>query len=345
MNKKNNLKNIIKIKRSIAIIGSTILITIVGYLYFLTLPQYSLLQINKAFRKHNLSLANKYIDIEGLSNQVGDEMILIVKEEIYKNTPVSDNSWEALGQSMGKAMVENLLPAMSQQMKNTFKQSINNAIEGKDDGNTTNSNMSNFKNLTIKDILPGGKVKITKDKNDFLLSIPSNSKTNLVFRMKKDNGKWRIVTWNNLKDFSSDFNQPTSTDDKKVQSKTAKFGDRIDISNGWFLTVSKPEAYTPSNQFDKPDTGSKLIAVEVIYENSGKSIGGYDVSNLQLKDDQDHQFKNDFMSGKKKPELESGDLPENQKVRGYLTFEVPVDSTNFSAIYSSHIGGTVIIKQ
>lgn len=190
-------------KRLISILTIVVLVFVAGFCYFLTLPQYSLIQINQAFRTHNLILAQEYIDIDALSTQLGDETINLAKEKMKAEIKPTDNSWESLGQNLGNAIVEAMLPAMSSQIKDGFKTSINSIFEAntKESSNSATSKLANFNSFNIKDILPGGRIKLTPNNGDFLLTVPGSSNNVLIFRMKKQNKKWRIVSLENVKDF------------------------------------------------------------------------------------------------------------------------------------------------
>lgn len=323
-------------KRKILIVVGVILVALIAfYLYFRTTPQYSLYQLKQAYKTHDLVLAKQYVDIDSLSDQLSEEAIKILRDEINKPSD-SQNEWEKLGEEWGKSLVETLIPSFQQQIKDQFKKSFVESIEGKSE---PDKKFPDFKPLGWKDLLPGGRVKIQKAGALRLVTISNKEGNSLTFRMRHEDDKWKIVAWENFGDLAKDLaNKDIQADEN--QSKQAKFGDSADIGSGWSLTITAPETYNPQNAYDTASQGNKLVALEVTYQNLSNSEGTYDASNFELKDNDDHRFKREY-SGKE-PMLDSGMLPAGQKAKGFVTYEVPGNSEGFGIIYSSSAGSTVV---
>lgn len=102
------MKKIIIIVTAITII----ILGVGGYYYWkhTTSPKYSLWQAKKAFEQHDLISFEKYVDIEGISNNLIDQMMIMEQEK-------PKDEWEALGESIGKGLVELLKPQLGKLTK------------------------------------------------------------------------------------------------------------------------------------------------------------------------------------------------------------------------------------
>ena len=324
-------------KKLLVLVGVVILVLASVYLYFRTTPQYSLYQLRQAYKTRDLALAKQYVDIDSLSNQLAEETTKIIREEINKPSDAK-NEWERLGEEWGKSLVESWIPSFEQKMKDEFKKSFTEGVEGKSE---PNKNFPNFKPLGWRDFFLGGRIKIKSAGAIRLVSLPNQQGDSLTFRMSHDEGKWKIVAWENFGEVAKDLAKEDLNKESKT-TKNAKFGDRVDLSQGWSLTVSKPEKYIPSNTFDRAEFGKELVAIEVTYENSGNLEGTYDPSNFELKDKESHRYKREY-SGKE-PLLDSGVLPPNQKARGFITYEVVENSEIVEVVYNSSSVGSIIFS-
>lgn len=326
-------------KRLLIVVVIVILILISSFLYFRTTPQYSLYQIAQAYKTRDLVLAKEYIDIDGLSDQVAEESIRELRQEMNKPSD-SKNEWEQLGYEFGKSLVESMIPSLQQQIKDGFKKSFTESIEGKSD---SNQNLPNFKPLGWRDFLPGGRIKINSAGAIRLLTIQSPKGDTLIFRMRNEDVKWKIVGWENFGDIAKNLTKDNINKENSKPNRNAKFGEKVSLADGWFLTVSAPEQYTPKNEFDRASSGNQFVIIEVVYDNSSGKDGTYDASNFELKDKADHRYKRKY-SGRE-PQLDSSLLPASQKVKGYITYEVPTNEEVTTVIYSSQAGGTIIFSK
>lgn len=132
--------------------------------------------------------------------------------------------------------------------------------------------------------------------------------------------------------------EETSTDDTSEEVATTvkyKIGDRIEIGD-YIITVNGTEnPYIESKTYSQPDSGNKYIAVEVTYENETKDSISYNVYDWLLSDSDGYTY--DQAWGSKEPNLSSGDLNPGEKVRGWVTFEVPETSTQYSIKFTPSI--------
>src|SRR3990167_7750382 len=118
-------------KRKLFILIAALLFFLIAlFLYFKTTPQYSLYQLRQAYKTRDLALAKQYVDIDSLSNQLAEETTKIIREEINKPSDAK-NEWERLGEEWGKSLVESWIPSFEQKMKDEFKKSFTEGVEGK----------------------------------------------------------------------------------------------------------------------------------------------------------------------------------------------------------------------
>lgn len=313
------------------------LVAVGGFFYFKTTPGYSLVKLAKAYKTHDIELAKQYIDIDGVASQAADEAVDLFQEEMSKPS-ASTNEWERMGEEFGKMLIQGFLPKLKETVKEEITKSFTEGIEGIDEGKAAKTPAFQF--LSLRDLIPGGKISIRQEGVIRLVTIPNDKGEKLTFRMKKEGGNWRIVKWEDFKKMAQELIKENTSSDNNQSSKNAKYGDRIDLSNGWFLTVNEPEQYNPSNYYDQPEKENKLVSVEVVYENTSNKEGSYDASNFELKDNENHRYKREY-SGRK-PELDSSVLPPGEKVKGFITYEVLENSEIARVIYSSSGGGTVV---
>ncbi|MCA9380400.1 DUF4352 domain-containing protein, partial [Candidatus Dojkabacteria bacterium] len=92
----------------------------------------------------------------------------------------------------------------------------------------------------------------------------------------------------------------------------------VDIS-----IVDEIDNYVSEDEFYTPNPEERLVAVQVSMEN--KSNGNYYFSSYYFNIVDENNFSYQSMyTGSKEPNLESGYLGSDEKVNGWITFEVPV---------------------
>ena len=326
----------------IALLVVIVLIFSTYFFYFKSTPQYSVLQLAKAYKNHNLELAQKYIDIEGLSQQISDAGIELIRQELEKPSTQPQNEWEKLGWDAVTSLFKGTLPSMGQKLKDEIKQAIIDSVEGKPQ---EKSNIPKFQTISIRDLLPGGKVKIVSEGAIRRLSIPNEKGELLAFRMRKEDSRWKIVKWENIDEIAKKLAEEARREEAKSKTKEAKFGERVKIweNINWFLTVSAPTTYTPKGGYDYPSEGNKFVVIDVLHENLSDEQGSYDPANFELKDKKDYRYKRKYNG--KEPVMEFNTLPAGQKARGLITYEVPEDAEISEVLYSNLSGVTIIFKE
>lgn len=106
--------------------------------------------------------------------------------------------------------------------------------------------------------------------------------------------------------------------------------------NGVTISVNAKENYVSDSSIIQPKQGSKYFAIDVtIVNNSGKTIS-YNVLDFTLQDGQAYTYT--YTPGKD-PFLNCGDLERGRSVRGWITFEVPAASSNYTVIYKPSMVG------
>lgn len=276
-------------------------------------PQYSIYQLYQAIDQHDYEKFKQYVDVEGISNNIIDKALTSTTEESKKDTSNNDPFYQ-LGYSLGLGLVNSMKP----QLKETMITGIKKAVE---DG----SFKKDYKPKSIPDIFSVIEVKKTGKVADVI--IKSQGKDNLKIKMRDMNGYWQI--------FDMDLplpetNKPSATPQTETTYQ-AKFGERVDITQGWFLTVESPEEYKPTG-YSTPKEGNKFIVVKITYENTTDKPNSYSTFNFKLKDNQNFSYS--YTYGGKEPKIDSGDLEAKGKVTGYLSFEIPKDNKPISIIYS-----------
>lgn len=124
-------------------------------------------------------------------------------------------------------------------------------------------------------------------------------------------------------------NNSEKTVDKKKEVKLFQVGEDIKLGD-YVISINNVEnPYVEKNQYSKPGEGNKFIAVEVSYQNntSDKTIS-YNPFDWKLFDGEGYNYESSWTASKK-PDLSSGDINPGSKVRGWITFEVPIKSENF----------------
>jgi hypothetical protein len=97
------------------------------------------------------------------------------------------------------------------------------------------------------------------------------------------------------------------------------------------LTVTKVDSAASFGSFARADVGKKLVAVEVIIESADNDGVSVNPMYASLKDSDGYEYNDTFGQ---EPALKSqNDLPRGEKVRGWLTFEVPDEAKGLMFTY------------
>lgn len=112
-------------------------------------------------------------------------------------------------------------------------------------------------------------------------------------------------------------------------------GDTINFS-GLRITVNSTSIFESNSPYIKPKSGYKFLAIDVTVENVNADPSGYgNPFNFSLKD-QDGYTYTDVLVGKD-PSIKSDSIGKGEKVRGFLTFEVPSSQTKLQLKYSPSV--------
>lgn len=116
--------------------------------------------------------------------------------------------------------------------------------------------------------------------------------------------------------------------DESSDQETYAIGDKIKLGDYVIKVEGMEDPYNESNEFLQPDAGNRYVTVEVLYENptDDKNID-YNSWDWTLFDSDGYNYDPSFVG--KDPDLSSGTLNPGGTVRGWVTFEVRSESTNF----------------
>ena len=295
----------------LGIIGILLIVAFAGWQIIKVSPQYSVYQIYQATSQHDYEKFKKYVDVEGISNNVIDKALAQATESTAKDTSNNDPFYQ-LGQSIGLGLITSMKPQLKEKMTTEIKKAVE---EGTFKTDYKPKNIVGYFNT----------VQAKKDGKVATVTIKTQGKDDLTFKMRDLGGYWQI--------FDMELPVPEADATKSPTETTyqAKYGERVDIGRGWYLTVEAPAEYKPTG-YSTPKEGNKYVAVKITYENTTDAPDSYSTYNFKLKDDKDFSYSDTY--GGKDPRIDSGDLEANGKVTGYMTFEIPQDNEPKSLVYS-----------
>ena len=102
-----------------------ILLCSVGFYYWTTTPQYALSQIRKAYAKHDVTLALKYIDADAIMDDFWEQ----IKLESLSRMDSPNNDFESLGITIGQNLMEKYKPMIKESARIKLVDSIKNPSE------------------------------------------------------------------------------------------------------------------------------------------------------------------------------------------------------------------------
>jgi hypothetical protein len=116
-----------------------------------------------------------------------------------------------------------------------------------------------------------------------------------------------------------------------TKSSIGKVGDTI-TQGDYIITLVKTETATSYGDFSKADAGNKFVSVEIIIESGAESGVSVNPLYCKLADGDAYSYTISFFG--KDPSLGSqNDLPKGEKMRGWVTFEVPETAKDFIFSY------------
>jgi len=165
--------------------------------YYKQTPKYSLYQAYNAYEDHDITTFRKYVDIEGLSSNIVDDLIKHSIETAEKST----DEWEEMGQKSAEGLVELLKPTLIDLISKQISELVETGnIEEREKG----EGISNLWRNTVEDKIKFEGVKyIKKDGKLAFLGLnyykqEKNSEINIELKMRRIENYWQVATINNL---------------------------------------------------------------------------------------------------------------------------------------------------
>lgn len=310
------LPNIMGKRLKIALLVSFVLLMASGIIgwQIKSSPQYSIYQVYQAVSKRDYDKFKKYVNVEDVSNNVIDKALASATEQTKNNT--SNDSFYQLGQSFAMGLIISMKPRLKEEMALGIQKAVE---RGDFKTEYKPRNVFNFFNLVL--VKKNGKVAD--------VVIKAQDRDDLKLKMRDKGGYWQVFDMDMTLPKTDNSNTASQTENATIQ---AKFGDKVDITQGWFLTVDVPEVYNSTDSYLGPEEGSKYISVKITYENTTEKQDSYSTYNFKLKDSENFSYDDTY--GGKAPRLDSGNLEAKGKINGYLTFEIPKENEPKSVIYS-----------
>ncbi len=304
-----------------------IVLGIFGWFYIKSTPQYSLYQMYQAVKSHDYKTFTKYADIDTIVSNLVDKAIEQSKKE--QAAKATGNEWEQLGANLAQGIIMGMKPSLISAAKSAIQ-------KGVEAGNIKSA----YKPQNLVKTLMS--LKVTQDGKVATVTVTGNDNKPLSFKMRQVEGYWQVFDMNlDLSNINPTNGTGTGTDTGK-KTQQVKYGQRTDIGSGWFLTVNEPIDYISDNQFEQPKEGNKFVAIEAVYENTTNKTDSFSISNLQLKDVDDHSYSYTYTG--KDPQLQSGDLEAGGKARGFVTFEISKSSPVKEVIYNNDLMTVIFSK-
>lgn len=122
-----------------------------------------------------------------------------------------------------------------------------------------------------------------------------------------------------------------------------KVGDTTEAKGSKYIVNEVRDPVVPTNQFSKPAAGMRWLAIDVTQEGTAPGGDDYNPFYFSIQDDKAFVYQRGGLGGPE-PRLSSGKLAAGQKVRGWVTFEIPADAKVISIMTQPEaIGGTIVI--
>lgn len=160
-------------KKLLLFLITIIILCSAGFYWYTTTPQYALSQIRKAFTKHDVTLALKYIDADAIADDFWEQ----IKTESLNRMPDPSNEFESAGIALGQNIMEKYKPMIKESLRSKLIDSVK--AEQTKDG-------------TKRDIL----WMATKDEVSYYdgdIAVVDTNDTEVKLNLKKEQGVWRVV--------------------------------------------------------------------------------------------------------------------------------------------------------
>lgn len=127
------------------------------------------------------------------------------------------------------------------------------------------------------------------------------------------------------------------TENTRDQVEYIDLDETADIDGLEMSILDYDENYVPVDEFEQAEDGMKYIAVELNLENYSQNSIYYSDYNFKVKDTDGYSYQTTSF-GTKEPVLGYGTLNIDDTVRGWVTFEVPLEVNEFTLVYSGSFG-------
>lgn len=134
---------------------------------------------------------------------------------------------------------------------------------------------------------------------------------------------------------------PVPEDTPTTAPNIGKVGDTI-TQGDYIITVVSVETAQEFGDFVKVKEGNIFVATELIVESGAAAGVSVNPLYISVKDAEGFEYTSTILG--KEPSLKSqNDLPAGEKMRGWVTFEVPTTATGLILTYQP-LGGNVRIR-
>ena len=185
-------------------IGFSVLIAgAVGYKYWISTPQYSLLQAKSAFEAHDLKRFEKFVAFDECADSLSDDVVGEAVRQL-KQAPVELNPFGEVGQKMAQGLLMMVKPALSAAVKKAGREFVSTgqiaSIPGAGSGSSIN--VAKIKdNLVKRGVRFEGveNVNVEGDKASVELLFNNNQTRELPVQleMRRVEGGWQVSKWKN----------------------------------------------------------------------------------------------------------------------------------------------------
>ena len=116
-----------------------------------------------------------------------------------------------------------------------------------------------------------------------------------------------------------------------TEKTTFALGEGIKVDDA-VLTVVSAKKFTPSNQFDKPESGKVFYIVNISMVNKGTTPIDYNEFNYKIQDANGVQTNATFLGSDVPNKMNSGSLAPGGKLNANLVFRVPKDMKSLKLV-------------
>src|SRR3989344_5588066 len=107
----------------LGIIGILLIVAFAGWQIIKVSPQYSVYQIYQATSQHDYEKFKKYVDVEGISNNVVDKALAAATEATKQDISNNDPFYQ-LGYNLGLSLVTSMKPRLKEEMVSGIKRAV-----------------------------------------------------------------------------------------------------------------------------------------------------------------------------------------------------------------------------